>query len=428
MNATIKGISPSKAILLCINSIIGAGLFINPSALTSISGPYGFLGYLLGAFLVLPIILCIAELAKMHPVAGGLYVYSKTYIGRWAGFLSAWSYFVGKTVSAALLMHKFVQFFQARVYFLQDTPVLLIDIGIILFFTLLNIGGVSIGGNITYFFSALKAAPIIATFAIGFFLFDAKNFQEVVSLQEVCSSLPIAVFALLGFEVICAIGNQIHDAKNNIKRVILTSFFTVAAINTIFQTVIFGVVGYDLIETQEPILVLGMKAFASNPWIGSLLNGLVFASIVGGFFSLLTSNCWNLHTIANNNHLPGKAFFTKLNRHNIPWVSLLIEAGIAVFILSITTNQVPLQNMSVLAQITSFSIAVVAAFFAATNKTAGELPIWTPLLALLSCCFLFGIAGYKVATSGISVPFIVLFLTGCIAAIAQQRITGNNRG
>ncbi|MBM3893243.1 APC family permease [Candidatus Dependentiae bacterium] len=425
MNTSIKGISPTKAILLCINSIIGAGLFINPSSLTRIAGPYGFLGYMLGALLILPIILCIAELAKIHPVAGGLYVYSKTYIGRWAGFLSAWAYFVGKTVSAALLMHKFVQFFQARVYFLQDTPVLLIDIGIILFFTLLNIGGVSIGGNITYFFSALKASPVLATFAIGFFLFDSKNFQEVVSFQDVCSSLPIAVFALLGFEVICAIGNQIHDAKNNIKRVILTSFFIVVAINTIFQTVIFGVVGYDLIEAQEPILVLGLKAFASIPWIGSLLNGLVFASIVGGFFSLLTSNCWNLHTIANNNHLPGKLFLTKCNRNNVPWVSLLIEASIAIFILSITTNQVPLQNMSVVAQIVSFSIAVFAAFYAVTSKAAQELPLWAPLLALLSCCFLFGIAGYKVATSGVSIPFIVLFFVGCIAAAVQHRIASS---
>ncbi len=428
MNKTATGISPSKAILLCINSIIGAGLFINPSSLAKIAGPYGFLGYVLGALLILPIILCIAELAKLHPVAGGLYIYSKTYIGRWAGFLSAWAYFVGKTVSAALLMHKFVQFFQARAYFLQDTPVLLIDIAMILFFMLLNIGGVSIGGNITYFFSALKAAPVLATFAIGFFLFDTKNFQEVVSLQEVCSSLPIAVFALLGFEVICAIGNQIHDAKKNIKRVILTSFFIVAAINTLFQTIIFGVIGYDLIDAQEPILVLGMKTFATNPFIGSLLNGLVFASIVGGFFSLLTSNCWNLHTIAHNNHLPGKAFLTKVNHHNVPWISLLIESGIAVFILSITTNQIPLQNMSVLAQIASFSIAVVAAFFAVSSKATEGLPRWTPLLALLSCCFLFGIAGYKVATSGVSVPFIVLFLTGCIAAIAQQYITGVKRG
>ncbi len=427
MKQASSGISRSVAILICINSIIGAGLFINPTALTSIAGPYGFLGYALGALLVLPILLSIAELAKLHPVAGGLYVYSKTYIGSWAGFLSAWAYFVGKSVSAALLIHKFVLFFQVRVPALQSTPVIFLDIAIIFFFTLLNIGGVSIGGRIQYLFSALKATPVLVTFAIGTLFFDAKNFKEIASLKEICSSLPVAIFALLGFEVICAIGNQIHDAKKNIKRVIVSSFFIVAAINITFQAIIFGIVGYDLVNAQEPILVLGMKAFATHPWIGSLLNGVVFASIVGGFFSLLTSNCWNLHTIANNNHLPGKALLTKINGNNVPWVSILIEASIAVFVLSITANQIPLQNMSVCAQILSYTLAVTAAFYAVTTKATKDLPFWVPLLGLLSCCFIFGIAGFKVITLGLSVPFLALFLLGCCAAVAQQCITGSKR-
>ena len=72
-------IRPLVAVLICINSIIGAGLFINPRPLTQFAGPYGFLVYMLGALLLTPLVLSVAELAKLHPVAGGLYVYSKTH-------------------------------------------------------------------------------------------------------------------------------------------------------------------------------------------------------------------------------------------------------------------------------------------------------------------------------------------------------------
>lgn len=422
-----KGISPQIAILICINSIIGAGLFINPQVLTQIAGPYGFLSYLLGTVILLPIILCIAELAKLHPVAGGFYAYSKAHIGPWAGFLSAWSYFLGKSVSAAVLIHKVAQFFQSRIDGLSGIPILGLDLCLIFFFVLLNACGVSIGGRIQYLFALLKATPILATFAMGFFLFDTRNFVELVALQELCLSLPTAIFALLGFEVICNIGNQIQDAKNNIKRVIITSFLIVAAINITFQTVMFASVGYDLAHTTEPVFALCLKAFATTPWVASLINGIVFASITGGFFSVLTSNCWNLHTLALNGHIPGKALLTKVNKYNVPWVSLCAEAALASTVLFITAHQQPLQNMAVGAQILAFLLAVTACFYAVVNKAISRLSLAIPIAGLFSCFFVFGIASYRVFSFGISFPFLGLFVTGCTAALAQQYIATRKR-
>jgi APA family basic amino acid/polyamine antiporter len=427
MSKSTKGISPQIAILICINSIIGAGLFINPQVLTQLAGPYGFASYALGTLVLLPIILCVAELAKLHPVAGGLYAYSKAHIGPWAGFLSAWAYFLGKSVSAAVLIHKVAQFFQARIDLLASIPLFALDISLIAFFVTLNSCGVSIGGRIQYLFSLLKAIPILATFCMGFFLFDARNFVEIVALQELFLSLPTAIFALLGFEVICAIGNQIHDAKNNIKRVIITSFLIVAAINITFQALIFASVGYDLTGSSEPLLALCLKAFASSPFIGSLLNGVVFASIIGGFFSVITSNCWNLYTLALNNHLPGKRLLTKLNKHNVPWVSLCLEAMLACAILLITVNQQPLQNMAVGAQILSFFMTTTACFYAVARKEILKLSIAVPIAGLLSCSCIFGIASYRVFSFGISFSFVSIFLIGCTAALAQHCITRRQR-
>ncbi len=419
MSQTTGTIKPFVAILICINSIIGAGLFINPRPLTEFAGAYGFLVYLLGMIILFPLVLSIAELARLHPVAGGLYVYSKTYLGRWAGFISAWAYFVGKTTSVATLMHKFVQFFQLRIPGLETLPTLAIDFSLILFFAILNIIGVAIGGRIQYVFSLLKATPLLFTFMLGAQFFDPVSFQEIIDLRGVITALPIAIFALLGFEVICAIGNQIVDAKNNIKRVILTSFLIVATINTLFQATIFGCVGHTLAWAPEPLLALATQTLEAHLWIGQFVNGVVFASILGGFFSLMTSNCWNLHTLANNGHFPGKKLLTKINQNNVPWASLLAEVLLACTILLITADQVPLQNMSVFSQIISFFMAITAACYAVINKHTTRLPLFVPVLALFSCFLILGISLHRIISSGISFAFVAVFAFGCIAAAAK---------
>jgi basic amino acid/polyamine antiporter, APA family len=409
-----------KAILICINSMIGAGLFINPKPLTQLAGPYGFLVYLLGAVILLPLILSVAELARMHPVAGGLYVYSREYLGPWAGFLAGWSYFLGKTTTLATLMHKFVIFFQARVPSLIDVPTLAIDFALIAAFALLNTMGVSIGGRVQYLFTAFKAIPLLFTFWVGTLYFNTQHFAQEISGYGLFATLPVALFALLGFEVICAIGNMLKDPAENIKKVILSSFLIVTVVNITFQLVIFGLLGMELVNINEPLLAIGYKACGAYPMLGAMINGAVFVSVLGAFYSLLTSNYWNLYTIAWYDHLPFKSVFMRLTKTNVPWAALGIQVVLACCLLTITADQIPLQNMSVCAQICCYLFTVVAAFVAAYKKPIRGLPVWIPALGILTCFFVMGIAIHRLIISGVSFAFIGIFIAGCFIALTKK--------
>lgn len=415
---SITTISPFRAILLCINSMIAAGLFINPKPLTLMAGEFGFLGYAISAIILYPLILCVAELTRLHPVAGGLYVYSKIYLGSWAGFIAGWSYFIGKTTTVAVLMHRFVCFIQPHIPVVATLPTLIVDFALISFFVLLNIRGISVGGKIQYVFAALKGIPLIFSFAIGALYFDTGHFFGEFDYVGVLGTIPIAVFALLGFEVICSIANMIEDAKNNTSRVILTSFYIVATVDILFQLAAYGVLGTGLIDITEPILRIASTAFGASV-IGSLLNAAVFTSILGGFFSLLTSNCWNLATISKAGHLPFKKILSYTNNNNVPVFSLIIEAALAVVILSITVNQVPLQNMSVFAQIICYSLTAGAALIAVLEGATKKISKLTPFLAVASCCLIMGISLHRIIQSGVSTPFLIIYGAGYALAISK---------
>ncbi len=417
----MKKISPIIATLICINTMIAAGLFINPRPLTLMAGPLGFMGYVLSVIVLIPLILSIAQLARLHPVSGGLYVFSKTYLGPWMGFLSGWSYFIGKTTSVAVLIHKFVLFFKPYIPILADISTLGCDFAMIFLLIGLNIIGMHVGGNVQYFFTMLKAIPILTVCSISLFYFTPAHFQ--ITAQDIGNSflaIPISVFALLGFEIICAIGHLIKDSDKNIKRVIITAFLTVATVDIVFQFLLFGAMGQELGILNQPVFALIHRIFPSFPLLAHLVNSFVFAAILGACFSILTSNCWNLFTLAQNGHLPGASILTSLTKTNVPWVSSMIQGVIACLILAATHDQIPLQNMAVLAQIVSFLLSTIAAVYAAKKLQGVQFSIWIPLLGIGSCLYIMTLCLTNLLGSGLSFSFIAIFAAGIALAIGKS--------
>ncbi len=401
------------AILININIMLGAGVFINPGPLTLFAGSLGFLGYILSALVLLPIVLSIAELAKIHPTAGGLYVYSKEYLNPFTGFISGWSYFIGKTTSAALLGHTFVAFFQRRIPLLKSTPIIFLDCLLILFLVLINIIGISVGGKIQYFFISMRIIPIFFVIFVGSFFFNPNFFSpHPDDFLNLFSTLPVAIFALLSFEMICSIGHLIKNPSKNIRRTILYSFFTVACISAFFQLIIFGAIGKTLVSTPEPILILAAKVFTHNPLLPKILNAFVFTAIIGGSFGSLTTNCWNLYALAKDKHLPGQKFLTKISKTNVPYVSLIMQGLVACLILIISKKLVPLQNMTVLGVVIAYMLSSVSLFKVYKSKIK-----ILPLLAIISSCYIIFICIRNLFISGISIPVLMIFAFGLATAL-----------
>lgn len=417
-----KKISLSIATLICLNTMIGAGLFINPALLAKYAGSFGFLGYVAAAIILLPIVLCISELATLHPVSGGLYVYSQKYLGKRVGFLAAWSFFLAKTVSPILILHKVVSFFYIRSTFLQSFSPLTIDYAALLLLLSLIIAGVKIGGRAQYFFISLKSIPVLFVFFMGLYVFSPAHFSGTFpALTDTMELLPIAIFALTGFEVICGIGGLIENPEQNIRRAILIAFSIMITIATLFQLVFFGAMGSELGKISEPVLSLASQAIPTFSFIGSMINSFVFASMIGGVFSMFASVCWYMHTFGTTGHFPFGNKLSTLNRHQVPWVGLLIQGALAVLFIGITQEQASLQTMSVFALFISYSITTIAAFKARLQKLTTRLPIFVPPVAMVFCGYVIYICLTNIQKAGISFSFLSIFFAGIILEFLTTR-------
>lgn len=417
----VTKISPIAAAAICINTIIGGGLFINPNPLTTFAGPLGFGGYVLATIFLIPLLLSVAHLAKRNSVSGGLYVYSKLYVHPFAGFLSGWGYFIGKTTSAAILMHSFVLFLQKSVPAIAHFSTLGLDCFFIMMVVMMNIMGVRTGGMIQWLFAALKFFPLFSGLFLGFSAFDPSHL--VVTMQDVVGlpyTIPIAVFASLGFEIICAIGHMIENPEKNVKPVIMRTYLFSMLMNVLFQFFLFGALGRGLVGSKFPLLSLASLWPASYSFFFSLINSCVFTAIIGSCFSIFTSNCWNLFTLADNGHLPLASLLTKVNKNHVPWVSLLLQGLLACLILFLNTNQIPLQNMAIFGQIVAYTFTSMAAYRAACWGVLTDLSPIIPLCGLLSCSGILVLSLVKMIQSGVSVSFLLLFLLGIVSFVLRK--------
>jgi len=413
--------TPFQGILVCINTIIGAGIFINAKPLTILAGPFGFFGYVLAGLALLPLVISIGQVASVHPVAGGMYVYGKESFGRLVGFIGGWSYFLGKLTSLSLLTHKFMEFFYIRFASLQVVPLILLDFFMLFFMAFLYMGGVNLGGRIQYVFALLKLIPLFFAIVCGFLYFDATVFiTSQPNVSGLFSSVSIAVFSLVGFEIICSVGNHLQDGSKNMQRVIASSFLFVLLINILFQAAAYIIVGDNLALTNEPLLAMGIMVMPAFLILAKMLNAMVFVAIIGSAFSMLTSNSWNLYTLAKDGHFPNKKLLTTMGNNQVPWVSLFFEVLLGCFIVWVTSEQIPLQNMAVLGIVTAYLVSACAAFKIMSGKNATIASRSVQLLGVIGALYVVGLAFLRLIESGISFPFFGIFLFGLVCAFVRS--------
>lgn len=406
------------AILLSLNIMVGAGAFVNLSTLTKLAGPWGFLGYLFGAIILLPVVISLATLASLHAVAGGLLVYGKEYLHPIAGFISSWSYFLGKCVAVALFADAFINPFYLNYAFMQGLPKLVWMSGFLLFLALVNIGGVRLSGRIQWLFTGIKVVPIVAVIASAVMRggWGSGGLWAFNGGYDIAGLIPVALFALSGFEVICNLGHQIIEPQRNALRIALASSLFVALLYMALQLAAFALAGTALTGPHY-LTILGFSLYKPFSALGFMLNDLIYAIIFSSAFNIMINSSWNLYAIAQDRFFPASAYLTRCTLGGVPWVAHLLSITLSIVILMVTTDLVALQNISVLGTIVAYFISTLSALVAFYRN---PIIAWAiPAAGLFSCAYVLNLCITNLMASGLSAPVLAIFSVGLVMAVSR---------
>lgn len=405
-------LSLPAAILININIMLGAGIFMNTLPLAKLSGLLGAAAYFIVGVLMLPLVITVAQLLKIHP-GGSFYTFGTKEINKTTGFFAIWAYFIAKLASSTLMIHFFsLIMHQVQFPILSNINVFALDILIICIFTALNMLNLKSGMQIQSMFLILKAMPIFFVILSGIFLFTSQNISSTNMLWTgLIPAMPWVIYAFTGFESACSISRHIKNPDVNAPKAIFISYGIVILILCTYQFLFYTLLGPALSNSGDyfeafPYLLKTILPISDT--LRYKLQGIfqlaIASSALGGAYGILYSNNWNLYTLVENRHIYFSNFIGKLNKYNIPFICVIIEALICMSYLYITNGKrESLQQIAALGSTIAYSICAISLLYAYNNRKQSK---WLPYMAIFNCLMLilFCLKGFLI--SGIS-PLII---------------------
>ena len=278
-------LSPLGAVAIIVGIVIGAGIFKTPSIVAGITGDVGWALtiWVGGAIISLAGALCYAELATLHPHAGGDYHFLTRAYGKNISFLYGWAKaMVINTGSIALLAFVFGDY-MSKVISLGPFSDIYWAIVIIVVLTIINLVGIEASANIQTVLTVLEVSGLVAIIVAGFGLFTAP-IPSVIN-PPLFSSTPefgmmglAMVFVLLtfgGWNESAYISAELKGSLHTIVRVIVFSLFIISIIYLLVNIALMNGLGLKQLANSKaaPADLLGL---AFGP-IGEKLIGIFVA-------------------------------------------------------------------------------------------------------------------------------------------------------
>lgn len=332
---------------LVVGNMIGAGVFLMPSALASF-GSISLIGWIFSAIGAIVIAKIFANLSQLIPSAdGGPYAFSKAGLGDFAGFLVGWGYLISVwTTNAAIavsLVSALSTFFPILA---QDGSIALATgLACLWLLTWVNTLGVFASGRVQLITTILKVVPL-ALVAIGGLLFlDVQNLlpfnmSGTSSWQAITATTTLTFFAFLGIECATIPSSSVEDPGQNISKATMRGVWIAAAIYVFSTAAIMGMIPASQLKISiTPFADAAEKIYGHGAkyWVSAGAAIAAFGALNG--FILVQGQM--PYAMAKDKLFP--AFFAKQNRKGVP-VNGVIVSSIIITILMLMNNSKNLAN------------------------------------------------------------------------------------
>jgi amino acid transporter len=214
-------------------------------ATAGVAGPSALTIWVLGAFaMFIPLAACVVEMSSRHPQEGGLYVWTRTAFGPFAGFITGWTYWCSNLpyfpgvlyFAAGSLLYTGGE--DMRALSTNGTYFIVFSLFGLTLATLLNVFGLEQGkwlnnvGGITRWLATLVLLGIggIAFITLGpATAITPRSLVPGLSLRDVAFFSAIA-FAWTGSETASFMGDEIRNPRRTVPRALLMAAPMIAAI------------------------------------------------------------------------------------------------------------------------------------------------------------------------------------------------------
>jgi amino acid transporter len=375
--------------VIAINGIIGAGIFGIPIDAYHLVGAFSPYMFVICALLILPIMLCFAQLSSCFSATGGPVLYGREAFGPLVGFQMGWFVYLARIAAFAANANLMVSTFN---YFTSEPLSDGARIGLLFlisgFLTAINLLGAVTALRWLNAITIIKFVPLLTLAAIGLWHSDVILTVHAPLLDaDFGAALLLVLYSYTGFEGTVVNAGEAINPRRDIPRALILSLCVVTAI---YVTVQLASSAALQSMPQTPTSLSQISEFFMGPFGALLLTAGLVVSAGGNMMSNMFVMPRLTYRLGLDGQLP--AWFSYVHPvYKTPTYSILVY-GLLVFGLAASGSFVWLAGLSVLARLPVWflcALAVLRLDHRFKNMSGAiELPRAIPVIAALGCLVL----------------------------------------
>lgn len=371
-----KSLGLPSATALVIGSIIGTGVFSMPGVMAG-AGTSSII--VLGVISIGAVLLgqLFGQLTKRVPTSdGGLYAYSRHEFGDFAGYLTAWCYWITAFAGNAAIVSSWVLYVESL--FSISNPSAWTNFGIAMcglwIPAVVNLVGVKQMAWFQNVTVVLKFLPLLLIAIVGWFFVRSANFGPFnASGGSLYSAIGIAagvaLFSFIGVECASIAAARVKDPARNVGRASVLGTAASALLYLVVTAVVMGLVAHPALNGNgAPFVDAFQTVFGHSTWVGKAVATVAVISGIGAL------NGWTLVTA----EMPWAAAkdglflpqFAKTYRDGTAWFGILVSTIVASVLMAFAYSSNT--GLTVFTYLVDLSVVTVAIpyFFSACAQLA----------------------------------------------------------
>lgn len=344
---------------------LGSGWLFGAFVAVTIAGPSALIGWVLGSFLLAPLVLVYAELGAMFPESGGPGRFDNHAFGSLAGATFGWFSYVQAATIVPIEVLAAIQYlstnFWARGLYNATSGTLspsgyVVAILLMGLFVTLNLMGIRLLSRTNSAVTVFKLAiPTFTAVALMFAGFHSHNFTAAGGffvhggggpVRAVLSAITAGgiAFALMGFEGALQVGGESTHPQRDLPRAVFGAFLICTAIYLVVQIAFIGAMPPSVLAhytswtglatdpqlSRAPFFALaGLLGLAWLAWI-MRVDAVVSPSGTGLLY--LTGASRLSFGLSRDGYVP-KLFLVEDERTDVPLWGVVMSAGLGLLFL-----------------------------------------------------------------------------------------------
>lgn len=393
-----KALTLPILVSLVVGNMIGTGIYILPASLA----PFGYYSLLAWGFTSLGALflaLTFAHLSKRFPQTGGPITYCQAAFGHLPGFLVANIYWASNLVSIAALAISSVGYLGYLTPLLDSNNAhyqpglgLLLELGFVWLFALVNILGVHAAGVTQLYLTIIKILPLVLISLIGLHSVHLIHFtspavqQHATGFSQLAGAATLTFWAFIGLESATVPSENTEGYRTVYKATVYGTLIT-AAVYILSSFVLQGMIpASSLQNSQFPFAEAAILLFGKPA--AFIIAFCAFISGIGALNGCILLQGQIVYAAARDHYFP-KAF-SRLSKHDVPIAGQLFSTGVISALLIMTVQHSLLKQFDhvallavLLTLITYLFTSFASLKFVVKDKLTFSKTIIIPGLALL---------------------------------------------